>query len=75
MKQNIVSLTKMNANAIIKEEPNEKNLKYEYKVNTNIIIGKLKNSLVIMLLEESTTFRLKFIEDLLMILCSSFSKK
>ncbi|HCQ90662.1 MAG TPA: IS4/IS5 family transposase, partial [Clostridium sp.] len=50
MKQNIVSLTKMNANAIIKEEPNEKNLKYEYKVNTNIIIGKLKNSLVIMLL-------------------------
>jgi len=57
----------MNANAIIKEEPNEKNPKYEYKVNTNIIIGKLKNSLVIMLLEESTTFRLKFMKDLLII--------
>lgn len=67
MKQNIVSLTKMNANAIIKEEPNEKDLKYEYNVNTNIIIGKLRNSLVIMLLEESPTFRLKFVEDLFMI--------
>lgn len=50
---NMVSLAKMDANVIIAEENKDKNLKHEYKVNTNILIGKLKNSLVSMLLEES----------------------
>ncbi len=31
----------------------DKDLKYEYKVNTNILIGKLKDSLVLMLLEDN----------------------
>jgi len=30
-----------------------KSLKYEYKVNTNILIGKLKDSMVLMLLEDN----------------------
>jgi hypothetical protein len=43
----------MDANAIIDEENKYKNLKHRYKVNTNILIGKLINSLVLMLLEKS----------------------
>lgn len=37
---NMVALAKMDANAIINEKNKDKNLKYEYKVNTNILIGK-----------------------------------
>ncbi|WP_186431502.1 IS4 family transposase [Clostridium sp. BSD9I1] len=50
---NMVSLAKMDANALIDEENKDKELKHEYKVNTNILIGKLKNSLVLMLLEKN----------------------
>lgn len=58
---NMVSLAKMDANAIIVEQNKDKNLKYEYKVNTNILIGKLKNSLVSMLLEERPRKRSKIL--------------
>ena len=46
---NIVALAKMDANEIIEEEYKDKNLKYEYKVNTNILIAKLKNTLIMMI--------------------------
>lgn len=59
---NMVSLAKMDANAIIKEKNDEKNLKHEYKVNTNILIGKLKDVLVIMLLEKSPRRRSKILK-------------
>ena len=49
---NMVALAKNEANEEIKEADQDKNLKYEYKVNTNILIGKLKDSLVLMLLED-----------------------
>jgi hypothetical protein len=54
---NMVALAKMDANAIINEKNKSKNLKYEYKVNTNILVGKLKNSLVSMLLEKNSRKR------------------
>lgn len=50
---NMVSLAKMDANVVIEEKNKDKDLKYEYKVNTNVLIGKLKDSLVLMMLEES----------------------
>jgi hypothetical protein len=56
---NMVTLAKMDADIMINEKNKDKNLKYEYKVNTNIIIGKLKNSLVSMLLEENPRKRSK----------------
>ena len=59
---NMVALAKMDANAIINEKNKGKNLKYEYKVNTNILIGKLKNSLVSMLLEKSSRKRSKLLK-------------
>ncbi|MGV8982673.1 IS4 family transposase [Clostridium sp.] len=59
---NMVALAKMDANAIINEKNKDKNLKYEYKVNTNILIGKLKNSLVSMLLEKNSRKRSKLLK-------------
>lgn len=49
---NMMALLKHEANETITEENQEKDLKHTYEVNTNILIGKLKNSLVLMLLEE-----------------------
>jgi hypothetical protein len=62
---NMAALAKMDANAIIEEENKDKNLKYEYKVNTNILIGKLKNSLVSMLLEKSSRKRSKMLKEIM----------
>lgn len=46
---NMVALAKLDANEIIEEEYKNKGLKYEYKVNTNVLIGKLKNTLITMI--------------------------
>lgn len=46
---NMVALAKQDANEKIAENYKERNLKYEYKVNINILIGKLKDKLIIML--------------------------
>jgi len=54
---NMVALAKNEANEKIALNNQDKNLKYEYKVNTNILIGKLKDSLVLMLLEENSEKR------------------
>jgi len=50
---NMVALAKNEANEKIAQNIKDKNLKYEYKVNTNILIGKLKDSMVLMLLENN----------------------
>lgn len=62
---NMVTLAKMDADIIIKEKNKGKNLKYEYKVNTNILIGKLKNSLVYMLIEEHPRKRSKMLKKIM----------
>lgn len=62
---NMVSLAKMDANAIIEDKNKDKNLKHEYKVNTNILIGKLKNSLVLMLLEKSPIKRSRMLKKIM----------
>jgi len=54
---NMVALAKNEANEKIAQNNEDKNLKYEYKVNTNILIGKLKDSMVIMLLEDNSEKR------------------
>ena len=46
---NMVALAKKDANQVIEEEYKEKWLKYEYKVNTNVLIGKLKDTLITMI--------------------------
>ncbi|WP_147564347.1 hypothetical protein [Clostridium tyrobutyricum] len=42
----------------------DKNLKYEYKVNTNILIGKLKDNLILIMLEWSPRKRSKMLGKL-----------
>jgi hypothetical protein len=56
---NMVALAKRDANKEIDEKNEGKELKHKYKVNTNILIGKLKDSMVIMLLEDDTEKRNK----------------
>lgn len=46
---NMVALAKKDANQDIKEYNEGKDLKYEYKVNTNVLVGKLKDTLIEML--------------------------
>lgn len=62
---NMVSLAKIDADAAICEENKDKELKYEYKVNTNILIGKLKNSLVLVLLEKSPWKRSRMLKKIM----------
>lgn len=49
---NMVALVKQESNETITQEDEGKQLKHEYKANTNIVIGKLKNKMVQMLLED-----------------------
>jgi len=54
---NMVALAKNEANEKIAQNNEDKTLKYEYKVNTNILIGKMKDSMVLMLLEDNSEKR------------------
>lgn len=49
---NMAALAKREANDEIAQRNKDKGLKYDYKVNVNILIGKLKDRLILMLLEE-----------------------
>lgn len=62
---NMVSLAKKDANIAIKENNQGKELKYEYKVNTNILIGKLKDSLVLALLEVRPLKRSRMLKQIM----------
>lgn len=46
---NMIALAKKDANQVIEEEYHKKGLKYKYKVNTNVLIGKLKDMLITMI--------------------------
>jgi hypothetical protein len=62
---NMVALAKKDANISINKNNKGKELKYEYKVNTNILIGKMKNSLVLMLLEDRPRKRNKMFKKVM----------
>lgn len=65
---NIASIFEQEAEEELKQENMKKNLKYEYKINKNILVGKLKNSLIEMLLENNDEKKgilyNKFIEEI-----------
>ena len=56
---------KNEANEKIAQKNEDKNLKYEYKVNTNILIGKLKDSMVLMLLEDNSEKRHEMFQSIM----------
>ena len=62
---NMASLAKAEANEIIQKQNEGKDLKYEQKVNTNILIGKLKDSLVLMMLEENKSKRTEMFQEIM----------
>jgi hypothetical protein len=62
---NMAALAKQDANQEIKEKNECKNLKYEYKVNTNILIGKLKDDFIKALLEDNAEKRKKMINKIM----------
>ena len=67
----MVALAKNEANEKIAEANQDKDLKYKYKVNTNILIGKLKDSLVLMLLEDDPDKRSAMLHRIICLLYTS----
>lgn len=62
---NMASFVKQEADEIIAKEQEQKQLKHEYTVNTNILIGKLKDKLIQIMLEKSSRKRLLMYRKLL----------
>ena len=54
---NMIALAKHEANENIEQKNEGKNLKHKYQVNTNILIGKLKDSMILMILEDNPNKR------------------
>ena len=62
---NMVALAKQDANKEIAVKNEGKNFKYDYKVNANILIGKLKDSMVLMLLEDNKEKRSRLLNQIM----------
>ncbi|MBM7573745.1 hypothetical protein JOC48_004348 [Aquibacillus albus] len=62
---NMASLIKHEADEIIAKEQEDKELKHEYTVNYNVLIGKLKTNLIRIILEASPRRRKKLYKQLL----------
>lgn len=59
---NMIELARKDSDEIAKVERENKEIKYEYKTNLNILIGNLKDKLIMMYLEESPKKEIKFIK-------------
>lgn len=55
---NMVSLAKADADEVIAQKNKEQNLKYEYQANTNIAVGKLKDNLILILIDKNPITRI-----------------
>lgn len=62
---NMAALAKMDADEQIQTQNQTKDLKYEYQTNTNILIGKLKDRLILMILETSERKRKKILNQVM----------
>lgn len=62
---NMASLAKQEADKIIAKEQIGTELKYEYTVNNNLLIGSLKNDLICLILEDSPRRRKKLYKRIL----------
>jgi hypothetical protein len=60
---NMAAIFKQDAEEALKEKNKGKNLKHEYAINNNILLGKLKNYLVLLLLEEDEDKKLFLYND------------
>jgi len=62
---NMIELARKDSDDIIKSERKNKANKHEYKTNLNVLIGSLKDKLIIMLLEPSPRKRNKIYKDIM----------
>jgi len=63
---NMASIAKADANQEVEQINEGKDLKYEYKVNTNILIGKLKDTFVMALLQDDIGKRQKMVDKIML---------
>ena len=62
---NIVAITKMSSDEVIAKDNSGKGLKYEYKTNESILIGKLKDKFVLALITDSKRKSAKIIDEII----------
>lgn len=62
---NMVELAREDSDEIIENDNKDKNLKYEYKTNLNILIGNLKDNLILLFIERSPRKRNKIYKNIL----------
>jgi hypothetical protein len=62
---NMAAIAKAEANHKIERKNRDKKIKHEYKANTNILIGKLKDSLVMALLQDNPRKRKKMMAEII----------
>ena len=63
--QNMAALAKMQSDEEIHENNEGKELEYEYQTNVNILVGKLKDKMVLMLMIESKRKRDKIYKEIM----------
>jgi len=49
----MATLAKMQSDDLIQKKNKEKNLKYEYKTNVNIMVSELKDELILIMMEKN----------------------
>jgi hypothetical protein len=62
---NMIELARKDSDEIAKVERENKETKYEYRTNLNILIGSLKDKLIMMYLEESPRKRNKIYKEIM----------
>ena len=62
---NMIELARQESDEIINENNEEKDLKHEYKTNLNMLVGSLKDKLVLMMLEKSSRKRNKMYKSIM----------
>lgn len=62
---NMIELARQESDEIIEANHKEKNLKHQYKTNLNILVGSLKDKLVMMMLEKSSRKRNKMFKKIM----------
>ena len=62
---NMAALAKMQSDEEIQNKNKGKELKYEYKTNVNIMLGKLKDKLILIMIEKSPWKRARMYRELL----------
>lgn len=62
---NVVSAIKAETDGIISSKTKDSSLKYEYKTNENILIGKLRNKLILIILNDDPKQREVLLEKLI----------